>query len=162
VLWVRENLPWVKVIHTVPGGYLPFPNAYFDMVASISVFSHMNEADQIFYLSELHRVAQPSAYLVITVHGERALERAMNEGTVLELLGIGPNHLHQARAALSHGSGFHFVRQAGHLTTDDYEYGVTFVSRKWIDAVWSKWYDVLMVVPGGIHDFQDVVVLRRN
>jgi glycosyltransferase involved in cell wall biosynthesis/SAM-dependent methyltransferase len=162
VLWVRQNLPWVRAIHTSPGGRLPFPDGYFDMVASISVFSHMSEADQGFYLSELHRVTQPGAHLMITVHGERALERAMTEGPILELLNIGPNHLHLARAALSNGTGFHFVRQAGHLTTDDYEYGITFMARKWIDAVWSKWYEVLAVMPGAIHDFQDVVVLRRT
>jgi glycosyltransferase involved in cell wall biosynthesis/SAM-dependent methyltransferase len=162
IVWVRENLPWVRAIHTTPGGRLPFPDAYFDMVASISVFSHMNEADQAFYLSELYRVAQPGAHLLITVHGQRALERAMNEAAVLELLGIDLNQLHGARAALLNGSGFHFVRQAGHLTTNDYEYGVTFMSHRWIDSVWSKWYEVLTVMPGGIHNFQDVVVLRRH
>jgi SAM-dependent methyltransferase len=162
VLWVRENLPWVRAIHTVPGGRLPFPDAYFDMVASISVFSHLSEPDQTFYLSELYRVTQPGGYLMITVHGKRALDRAMEEATVLELLGIGSNHLTLASAALSKGSGFHFVKQDGHLTTDDYEYGITFMSRDWIDTVWSKWYEVLKVVPGAIHDFQDVVVLRRR
>ena len=35
------------------------------------------------------------------------------------------------------------------------------IARRWIDAVWSKWYDV-EVVPGGIHGFQDVVVWRRR
>jgi glycosyltransferase involved in cell wall biosynthesis/SAM-dependent methyltransferase len=162
ILWVRENLPWVRAIHTIPGGRLPFPDSYFDMVASISVFSHLSEPDQTFYLSELHRVTQPGGSLVITVHGERALRRAMEEATVLELLGIGPNHLTLASAALSKGSGLHFVKQNGHLTTDDYEYGITFMSRDWIDSVWSQWYEVLKVVPGGIHDFQDVVVLRRR
>jgi glycosyltransferase involved in cell wall biosynthesis/SAM-dependent methyltransferase len=162
VLWVRQNLPWVQASHTVPGGRLPFPDAHFDMVVSVSVFSHMNEADQAFYLAELHRVAQPGARLIITVHGERALERAMNEGPILELLNISSSHLRQARVALSNGAGFHFVKQAGHLTTDSYEYGITFISRRWIDTVWSRWYDVLMVLPGGIHDFQDVVVLHRH
>jgi glycosyltransferase involved in cell wall biosynthesis/SAM-dependent methyltransferase len=162
ILWVRKNLPWVRAMHTVPRGRLPFPEAYFDMIASISVFSHMNEIDQAFYLCELHRVAQSGAHLVITVHGERALERAINERAVLDLLGIDPKYLHRARTALLEGPGFHFIRQAGHLTTDDYEYGITFMTRRWIDAVWSKWYDVLTVVPGGIHDFQDIVVLRRQ
>jgi glycosyltransferase involved in cell wall biosynthesis/SAM-dependent methyltransferase len=162
ILWVRENLPWVRAIHTAPRARLPFPDADFDMVVSISVFSHMSKDDQAFYLSELHRVTRPDAHLIITVHGEQALQRAMNEGAVLELLGIGPNHLHRARAALLDGPGFHFVRQAGHLTTDDYEYGIAFVARRWIDDVWSTWYDVLRVVRGGIHDFQDIVVLRRR
>jgi glycosyltransferase involved in cell wall biosynthesis/SAM-dependent methyltransferase len=162
VVWVRENLPWVQALHTTPGGRLPFPDAHFDMVVSVSVFSHMNEPDHAFYLAELQRVAQSGARLAITVHGERALERATNEAAVLELLSINPHHLRLARAALSEGSGFYFAKQAGHLTSDDYEYGITFMTHRWIDEVWSRWYDVLAVVPGGIHDFQDVVILRRR
>jgi SAM-dependent methyltransferase len=160
--WLRANLPWVQAVCTAPGLRLPFPGAHFDMIVSVSVFSHMNEADQAFYLSELHRVAQPDAHIVITVHGEQALDRAMKEPAVLEIVGIDRSDLVRARASLSSGSGFHFVRQSGHLTTDDYEYGITFLARRWIDAVWSKWYDVVMFVPGGIHGFQDVVVLRRR
>jgi len=160
--WLRANLPWVQAIRTAPGMRLPFPDAHFDMIVSVSLFTHLNEADQQFYLSELHRVAQPGAHIVITVHGEKALERAMSQKSVLEILSVDQSDLHRARIALSSGSGFHFVRQSGHLTTNNYEYGITFLARRWIDAAWTKWYDVLMFVPGGIHDFQDVVVLRRH
>jgi glycosyltransferase involved in cell wall biosynthesis/SAM-dependent methyltransferase len=160
--WLRANLPWVQAIRTVPDARLPFPDAQFDMIASVSLFSHLNEEDQTFYLSELRRVAQPGAHIVITVHGEQALERAMREEPILEILGVDLTDLQRAHAALSTGAGFHFVRQSGHLTTDDYDYGITFVARRWIDAVWSNWYDVVQFVPGGIHNFQDVIVLRRH
>ncbi len=159
--WLRAHLPWVQAVRAVPGLNLPFPDAHFDMIVSVSVFSHMNEADQAFYLSELHRVAQPGAHIAITVHGERAIDRAMDDAAVLEILGIDRGDLVRARETLSSGTGFLFVRQSGHLTTEHYEHGVTFVARRWIDAVWSKWYDV-QIVSGGIHDFQDVVVLRRR
>jgi glycosyltransferase involved in cell wall biosynthesis/SAM-dependent methyltransferase len=162
IAWLRGHLPWVQAIHTVPGLPLPFPAGRFDMIVSISVFSHLNEAEQTLYLAELHRVARPDAHIAITVHGARALERAIGDDAVLKLLGIGPADLDRARAALETGTGFHFVRQSGHLTTDDYDYGITFVASRWIDAVWSEWYTIVDVVPGGIHDFQDLVVLRRR
>jgi hypothetical protein len=121
----------------------------------------MNEADQAFYLAELHRVARPGACIAVTVHGERALDRAMKETAILNMLGIDGGDLARASAAFKTGTGFHFARQRGHLTTDTYDYGITFIARRWIDAAWSKWYDIELV-PGGIHDFQDVVVLRRR
>jgi glycosyltransferase involved in cell wall biosynthesis/SAM-dependent methyltransferase len=162
ISWLREHLPWVQAIRTMPGRPLPSAADRFDMIVSISVFSHLNEVEQTFYLAELNRVARPDAHIAITVHGERALERATDDGVVLELLGISPTDLDRARLALKSGSGFHFVRQLGHLTTDDYDYGITFIARRWIDAVWSEWYTVVDVIPGAIHDFQDLVVLRRR
>jgi glycosyltransferase involved in cell wall biosynthesis/SAM-dependent methyltransferase len=158
--WVRENLPWVEPVCSVPGLRLPLADSQFDMIVSISVFSHMNEIDQEFYLSELQRVAEPTAHVVITVHGEQALQRAIDDTAVQAIIGLSRSQLLRARMALTHGPGFQFVRQSGHLTTDDYEYGVAFMTRQWIDTVWSKWYDIISVTPGGIHGFQDVVVLR--
>jgi SAM-dependent methyltransferase len=160
--WLREHLPWVQAILTVSGRPLPFAASRFDVIVSISVFSHLNEAEQAFYLAELNRVARPDAHIAITVHGERALKRAIDDRAVLELLGICPTDLDRARVALEAGGGFHFVRQLGHLTTDDYDYGITFMARRWIDAVWSEWYTIVDVIPGAIHDFQDLVVLRRR
>lgn len=160
--WVRQNLSWVQALHTVPGRRLPFVDARFDAVVSISVFTHMNEADQRFYLEELERVSCPGACLMLTLHGERALARAIADRAILDLLGIPEEALQAADAALAHGAGFHFTRQAGHLTSADYDYGVTFVNRRWIDAVWTKWFDIELYVEAAIHDFQDIVVLRRR
>ncbi|MEJ0095248.1 MAG: glycosyltransferase [Methylocella sp.] len=162
VEWARGNLPWVNALRTVPRQSLPCADARFDAVVSISVFTHMNEKDHYFYLEELHRVTRPGAVLMLTVHGERALQRAASEPIVFDLLGIPPAALQGAAAALADGSGFHFTRQAGHLTSSGYDYGVTFVNRRWIDAVWTKWFDISSYVEGAIHDFQDIVVARRR
>jgi hypothetical protein len=70
--------------------------------------------------------------------------------------------LDAARAALRGGTGFCFVRQNGHLTSDAYEYGITFISEAYIKQRWSEYFDLETVSVGGIHDFQDIVVLRRR
>ncbi len=74
--WVKENLSWVDAYKTEPRQPLPFPDSTFDSVFSISVFTHMNEPDHIFYLNELRRVTVPGARLFVTVSGDRALQRA--------------------------------------------------------------------------------------
>ncbi|VFU08121.1 glycosyltransferase [Methylocella tundrae] len=162
VEWVRGNLPWVKALQTAPRQPLPFADQRFDAVVSISVFTHMNDEDHRFYLNELWRVTRPGAILMLTVHGDRAIQRASAESNILDLLCIPADALQGAGKALAEGDGFHFTRQSGHLTSSLYDYGVTFVNRRWIDAVWTKWFDIETIVPGAIHDFQDIVVARRR
>lgn len=162
VEWARCNLPWVEALRSVPRQPLPCADQTFEGILSVSVFTHMNEKDHSYYLSELHRVAAPGGMLLLTVHGARALERAAADPAVLSLLGIPGNTINAAFATLNEGAGFHFTRQAGHLTNLDYEYGVTFLNQRWIDAVWTKWFDIEKILTGAIHDFQDIVVARRR
>jgi len=159
--WMKERLPWVDAHKTEPLQPLPFPDSTFDAVFSISVFTHMNEPDHLFYLDELKRVTVPGARLFITVCTERVLQRAEDEKGVLQMLTMPPGGLDAARAALQGGSGFYFVRQEGHLTSNAYEYGITFISAAYIKRHWSEYFDLETVAVGGIHDSRDIVVLRR-
>ena len=160
--WLRDNLTWVKALRAVPRQPLPCADQRFDAVVSISVFTHMNESDHRFYIEELHRVTRRGAILMITVHAERAIERAIADPSILSMLNIPAGELRAAYAALQQGDGFHFTIQAGHLTSPNYDYGVTFVSRRWIETVWTQWFNIEAYVAGGIHDFQDIVVARRR
>jgi SAM-dependent methyltransferase len=161
VHWIKENLPWVDVHKTEPRRPLPFPSSTFDAVFSISVFTHMNESDHLFYLAELRRVTVPGARLFLTVAGERVLQRAQGDTGVMQMLATPSGALKTARAALHGDSGFFFVRQEGHLTSSAYEYGIAFVSETYIKQRWSEYFDVETIALGGIHDFQDIAVLRR-
>jgi SAM-dependent methyltransferase len=162
VEWIKDNLPWVDVYKTEPLQPLPFPNSIFDAVFSISVFTHMNESDHLFYLTELRRVTAPGARLFLTVAGERVLKRAQDDPGVLEMLAMPPSAPNDARAALRDPPGFFFVRQEGHLTSATYEYGIAFISETYIQQCWLKYFDLENIALGGIHDFQDIVVLRRR
>jgi SAM-dependent methyltransferase len=159
--WVKRDLPWVEAYRTEPRRRLPFSEGVFDAVVSVSVFTHMSEADHLFYLDELRRIAVPGARLLLTVCGLRVIERAEQEPGVLQMLALSPDELAGARAALDRGNGFRFVRQQGHLTSEAYEYGMTFISPSYIGERWSPYFEIERVVLGGIHDFQDIVVLRR-
>lgn len=162
ILWVAETLPWVSAIHTRPRRPLPFPEGRFDAVISISVFSHMNEKDQFFYLGELARIVRPGAIVMLSIHGERALARAETEEKIFKMLQVPPEALVKTRRKLSEG-GFRFIRHWwGHLTTLFYAYGQTFISRAYIEREWKKYFDVLDIRSGAIHDFQDIVVLKAR
>jgi len=72
-----------------------------------------------------------------------------------------------------------FILQQGHLTTvgsdcadrllqrtvktvieEPYQYGITFIPEPYIFTHWAKWFHVVEIRRGAIHDFQDIVVLR--
>lgn len=69
--WCRSNL--TSAVFSVNGVLPPLhaPDGAFDLVYSISVFTHLNEEHQRRWLSELHRVIRPGGFLLFTVHGEQ-------------------------------------------------------------------------------------------
>ncbi|HEY0331648.1 MAG TPA: class I SAM-dependent methyltransferase [Rhodopseudomonas sp.] len=160
--WVGGALPWVTPLRTKERAALLCPDNSFDCVISVSVFTHMNEADSEFYLRELHRVTKPGACLLLTVHGRRALTRAETEARIFEMLSIPEAGMKEAMRRMA-DPGFTFIIQPqGHLTTENYEYGISFTDEGYIRSRWSKFFFVEKIVAGGIHDFQDIVVLRKQ
>ncbi|TAM60800.1 class I SAM-dependent methyltransferase [Rhodanobacter denitrificans] len=151
---------------------IPFGTNEFEAVISISIFSHLNEAGQDEFLQELARVCKPEGLLFLTVHGKRAMTRALTEPKIRNLLDMPDELFEQAREKFERDE-LAFVLQQGHLTTvvdgvaikgkvisDPFEYGITFMSESYVRAHWSQWFEIVEIRPGGIHDFQDIVVLR--
>lgn len=161
IAWTGANLPWVDAVLTHQRQPLPFADETFDAVISISVFTHLNEQDQLFYLAELRRVCRPGAILLLTVSGERVLERALTSPAIAAMIAIPAPELEAARASFETGSGFHFSLQDGHLTTSEHQYGATFISARYVDEVWGRQFELVEIRRAAIHDFQDIVVLRR-
>jgi SAM-dependent methyltransferase len=74
VKWCRRNLGFAhfKVNRLEPP--LGYPDDQFDFVYCLSVFTHLPEALQSAWISELRRVLKPGGYLLVTTHGDRYLE----------------------------------------------------------------------------------------
>jgi SAM-dependent methyltransferase len=161
VEWVSSALDYVTGIVTKPKQALPLTDKYFDCIISISVFTHMNEHDQFFYLKELARVAQAGSSLFLTVHGERALQRAETESQIFQMLSVKRSEITETRHHFL-SEGFNFILQQGHLTSSNYDYGITFISENYIEREWSKYFDVVQIFSGAIHDFQDIVLLKAR
>jgi SAM-dependent methyltransferase len=158
---------------------LPYRSNHFDAVISISVFTHLNEDSQDEFLAELRRISVPGAYLFVTVHGERALQRAQAEKGIWEMISV--DRLGFDLALRAFGEGKHgFILQHGHLTRmpsndswvsrakrslfgsgrlEPFEYGITFIPENYIRSHWSRWFEIAAYHHGAIHDFQDIVVM---
>jgi SAM-dependent methyltransferase len=160
--WINGHLPHMTAVRTNPAAPLPFEDGAFDGVISVSVFSHLDEDTQRLYLAELERVSASGAYLFLTTHGERALTRALGEDRIFEMLAIPRCDLENAATGMGEGRHNFALQPTGHLTSDDYNYGITFIPETYVRLVWSKYFEVVNIVRGGIHDFQDIVICRKR
>jgi len=72
--WARANLPpSLGLRFTRPQPPMPFPDAYFDVIVAISVFTHLSLASQRVWVDELRRILRPGGALLVTLHGESYL-----------------------------------------------------------------------------------------
>jgi SAM-dependent methyltransferase len=148
IAWCERNLPeirWSVNRHHPP---THFADGAFDLIYSISVFTHLDEPLQLAWLQELRRIARPGAILIISVHGER-LARAIPRLAEREI----------------DDAGVVFVEGAtGMLKPDGLPdfYQNSFHTRDYVLREWSKYFEVLEYRERAINDHQDAVLLRRR
>lgn len=70
IQWCQHNLPVAQFVCNDLTPPLPFDDAAFDFIYALSVFTHLPEALQCPWMTELRRVLRPGGYLLFTVHGE--------------------------------------------------------------------------------------------
>ena len=75
--WCRENLRFSQCSTCKPLPPLDFPAASFDLVYTISVFTHLSIESQKLWLRELARILAPGGVLLISTHGDRVAELAL-------------------------------------------------------------------------------------
>lgn len=141
VQWTRQNLP-VAVGRNEPLPPLSYADATFDVIYSISVFTHLDEQYQDAWLAELRRVLKSDGVALFSVRSEHDLasrpaalqERVRREGIVFE---------HDTWTA-QFFPGF---------------YQATYHSADYIERHWGRWFKVVGTVTRG---YVDVVVLRKE
>jgi SAM-dependent methyltransferase len=75
VAWCQASLPFAKFQVNAIGGPLDARDESFDFAYALSVFTHLTEPLQRFWMNELLRVLRPGGYLFLTTHGEFYLDR---------------------------------------------------------------------------------------
>jgi SAM-dependent methyltransferase len=154
-----DNLGWCSA--HVKGSFmltrmhppLPFADASFDLVYGLSVFTHLREPLQDEWLAELRRVSAPGALLLMTIHGQ----------TALDYCGA-PPALHAELGRLIRANGIH---QSGvNDQLDGYaehggEYVNVFHDWDYVRARWGASFEILDILPGYIFT-HDLVVMRRR
>jgi SAM-dependent methyltransferase len=151
-----DNIEWCRqtytgsTFHTVPlRPPTDLPAGQFDLVFGLSVFTHLQEADQFVWLEELQRVTRPGALLFLSVQGPTQF--AYNKF---------PPHIYRKLQV----EGFiDMARDAAldSVLADKAYYRASMHSRPYIVERWGEYFDVLAIVDA-IAGLQDFVVLRRR
>jgi SAM-dependent methyltransferase len=74
VRWCSENLSFGTFAVNDLAPPLSYDDAFFDLVYSISVLTHLDEDLQNRWLAELTRVITPGGFLLVTTHGDSCFD----------------------------------------------------------------------------------------
>lgn len=143
--WCREHLPFMTADVNTLMPPLRYADESFDFSYAISVFTHLDEAEQFAWLGELQRVCRPGGLVCLTVQGEYCLQFSPD---------FTPEEL---RAA-----GFRF-RERGDWSgkTGDHS-RMAFTTPEYVRERYAPYFEVLEYRVRGVNDHQDLVTLRKR
>jgi SAM-dependent methyltransferase len=150
--WCRVNLAG-RFVRSSLEPPLPFDDATFDVIYGVSVFTHLREALQDRWLAELRRVTKVDGLVLTTVHGE----------TAVEFFRLAPDAYANLKAEIAKQGllvSSANTQLQGHVEQPS-EYVNVFHDHGYIARRWSKYFDVLHIIPGYIFT-HDLVVMRRR
>ena len=92
IAWAQQHLaPPLRLATTTTAPHLPFADGYFDLVYAISVFTHISDLADAWFL-ELLRVLRPGGWAYLTIHDEHTVDVLLNryarEGTQPEMIDL--------------------------------------------------------------------------
>lgn len=119
-----------------------YPDAFFDIVYSVSVFTHLPEEMQLSWLEELRRVAEKGGYLLLTTHGMELLSTSVPLDNTM-------------------APRFYYAVGTGTDGLPDF-YQTSFHSEDYILNKWSKFFKIVRVIRKGIANHQDLVICLRE
>jgi SAM-dependent methyltransferase len=139
---------------------LPYPTGYFDVIYSVSVFTHLRRAAFDEWMTELVRCLRPGGLAMLTFHGRHAFEIIRREPD----LGHRGLDTEQVRACESEflRTGFMWAPQAtGSTDIDTTQYGITFTDESRIGALIPRSLSLIHYGSAELGNWQDVAVLER-
>lgn len=144
IRWCQKNLPeyrFTQIAHDPPA---PFDRESFDLIFSISVFTHLDEQRQNEWLEELNRLLKPGGILIASVQGDHSRKLRSRQYDMRK--------------------GFHFNASERRFFKKDglpQFYQDTHHTKQYVLQHWSQYFQVMDYVERGIVDYQDAVVLTK-
>jgi SAM-dependent methyltransferase len=142
--WAQENLRDVGEFRVNrPEPPLPFADEQFDLVYSISIFTHLPEEMQWPMLHELRRILKPGGVLLTTKLDPAAYDL--------------PPEVSAAGAR----DGFAYWGDADATDGLPGFYRLAYHTREYVEREWGRYFEVLHVGSHDLNNTQDAVLLRR-
>jgi len=144
---------------------LDFPDNTFDLVFSLSVFTHLPEERAEEWIRELARILVPGGILVITTHGYPALNIIRDSLVHHQMFQVDAKRTTALIDELEQKKYIHLTYQQDSLTAAKAgeDYGNTFIDPFYIYERWNlQELAIVAQIPGALRGYQDAVVFSRN
>jgi cyclopropane fatty-acyl-phospholipid synthase-like methyltransferase len=152
IAWCRENIDTAKFTVSPYHPPLEFPDASFDFIYSISIFTHLNEKDQFAWLTELRRITRPGGRLILTIQGRNQNYEGLPSEVKEEL---------QRDGIWYDTSNIYFETNKTYGFAFPESFKLTYHTHEYIRRNWSKYFKILEIADKAISYNQDAVVLER-
>ena len=142
IAWCKKHIPSSRFTIVDKDPPLPFDDNSFDLIYTISVFTHLDETMQFSWLDELRRVLKPNGIAIASLHGDyhRTLSGKSRD--------------------ISRGFKYTRAKVSKHGLPDFYQDAQH--SREYVEREWANYFEVLDYVERGVSDHHDAVVLRKR
>lgn len=167
VAYIQKNYPQVQAYTSKFTPPLAYESEFFDMIYSVSIFSHLSMEDQKLWLKELARVTKRGGYVFLSTEGKTSLPYRFPGAGVdeaacraqLEELGYFYREAPDWQESVRHQDT---LAVTSLYVGIERSYGTTILTSDYIHRHWpSAGFEVRAVVEGVI-DGQDLVVLCRT
>lgn len=118
----------------------------FDLVFSVSVFTHLPQDMELAWLKELRRVTKAGGYVLLTTFNTKHFEQSI------------PEHARER----AYDDGFFFIEEGFKTSGLPDFYRQSFHTSEYVQSRWSEFFDVVAIRERGVDDHQDLVVCRRR
>ena len=160
--WCAQNLRG-EFRHNAIEPPLPFPDHSFDLVVSLSVFTHLSRASNERWIRELVRVTRPGGRLFLSMLGTFALFVIQRLRANQEFFEMSPEQARGYARRLENEHWLHHPMTTATIEAMDgveAQYGQVFNDETFVRTAWANYVDVVGVVPAGQGLFQDFYALR--
>ena len=141
---------------------LPYLNNFFDIVYSISVFTHLDWNSFAAWIKEVHRVINKGGTLILSLHCEVAFSIIKSSRARRDLICIAEDEFDK-KVDLFKNDGFVWLRQpAGSDCINSDQYGISFIAQRRFEAFIEPFFNIVKFNPGEIGGWQDLVVLKKK
>jgi SAM-dependent methyltransferase len=145
VAWCRDNLGELATFD-VNGNEPPtrYAGDSFDLIYSISLFTHLPEEMQFAWLDEMRRILRPGGLLITTILNPAAYALPEEVGALASAAGI-----------VYHGAA---------PATDGLPefYRLTYHTHEYVARAWASYFEVLRIGRSDLNDTQDSVLCRKR
>jgi SAM-dependent methyltransferase len=140
---------------------LPYENASFDYIYSISVFTHFDKTSFVCWGEELSRVLRPGGLALLTLHGRHALSLFQGDGKMK----LGNVDEQQFREALPSFDRDGFIWTPQVVLSQDVnagQFGIAFIDERRLSEFFSSNLNSVEYRVGEIGGWQDLAIFERN